>query len=317
MDQIHITINELILNNKIEETIKLLKFVINTKNIIDILQKNMSLTCIGKNKDNKVDVVWLFYGDDIEMLKKYDSISFQPKLHLTLKSNSQFTIDYNKEIYRFDVGKSEEECKRLVRRKLEITISGNKNTLEYLNEDDSQIKLKEHRREQESFIMTRSACQKIDISIKHFIEDNYTSTDFRIDNYIKVQDKVAGKIFNMRNVGKYPYNPDSFDIFQITEIESKIVYAIPMRVININKKSVSFFSETELMKNAIAYSIPWKEKHSSFRYDLNIESDTRKYFDACKNAYLIPKLDDIKFFDNMIEKNMEKFGSRKQLANIE
>ena len=32
MDQIHITINELILNNKIEETIKLLKFVINTKN---------------------------------------------------------------------------------------------------------------------------------------------------------------------------------------------------------------------------------------------------------------------------------------------
>lgn len=56
------------------------------KTMISILE-NGSLTCIGKTRDNKVDVVWFFYGNDvIKMLHKFNiNQNFRPRLHLAKK----------------------------------------------------------------------------------------------------------------------------------------------------------------------------------------------------------------------------------------
>jgi hypothetical protein len=274
----------------------------------------MSLTCIGKTREHKVVVVWFFYGNDaIKMLKKHGNKKFYPRLYITVNSNNEFTIDYSNKTYRFDVGLSDNECKRLAKRKLNIAMEGQKHTFEYYNEDITQIISPTHRIEQQSINMTRNVCKTFDVKIQRFYKDNYTSIDFRIADTIRVQDKVASKNFHMRCPYRYPYNPDNFDIFQVTHIESKIVYAIPMRVIIDNDTVISYFSEDELMDTTVRYSEKWKQKHATHMYDLNKEEDIHKYLNACKNASLVPKLTDNKFFNSTIKNNISKIKIKSAL----
>ena len=54
----------------------------------------------------------------------------------------------------------------------------------------------------------------------------------------------------MRKHGRIPYNPDIFDIFQLTNITTCTVYAIPIRTIE-NNIIISTFSSEILMKGTI------------------------------------------------------------------
>jgi len=91
--------------------------------MISILENGISLTYIGNNQDNKVDVVWFFYNgnDAINILKKFKlNQIFNPVLYLTQMSCNEFTNAMNNSNFRFDVGKSSEECNRLLQKKLEF-----------------------------------------------------------------------------------------------------------------------------------------------------------------------------------------------------
>lgn len=47
------------------------KEILNVKKMLEILSKGLILTCIGKNIDNIIDVVWMFYGSTaIDMLNR-------------------------------------------------------------------------------------------------------------------------------------------------------------------------------------------------------------------------------------------------------
>ena len=84
------------------------------------LEAGLSLTCIGKTADSKVDVVWFFHGEtDIAHLSSFDqTYIFQPRLHLKIESSNKFTEAYTAKRYRFDVGKSADECDRLLQRQV-------------------------------------------------------------------------------------------------------------------------------------------------------------------------------------------------------
>jgi hypothetical protein len=215
--------------------------------MLSILQTG-SLTCIGKKRDNEVDVVWFFYGiDSINILKKFKITQiFCPTLHLKLKSNNEFTNDINDPMFRFDVAKSYEECHRLLVKKLEFIKIGIKQSLMFWNEDDSQIPSELHRIEQKSFAMTRTACKSIGIKVEKLHENSYGSVDFVVNGVVRVQDKVAKKYFNMRREGGLPYNPDDIDIFQVSDLVNNVVYAIPMRIIK-DDSVISFFSIEQLI----------------------------------------------------------------------
>jgi len=283
--------------------------------MISILE-NGSLTCIGKNRDNKIDVVWFFYGiEAINILNKFSiSQTFQPRLHLKVKSYNEFTNTINDSIFRFDVGKSSKECERLLHRKLEFIKNGIKKSLMFLNEDDTQIPCICHRVEQKSFAMTRTACNSINIKVERKHEYAYGHVDFIVNEYVRVQDKIGSTNFSIRGYGKLPYNPDEIDIFQVSDIVNNVVYTIPMRIIKDNI-IISYFNSKELMKNSIAFCNKWKEDHKQYKYDFKTSEEILLYVKACENASIIPKLTDINFYKNMIEENKDKFGSRKQLES--
>ena len=287
--------------------------ILNVGKMISILE-NGSLTCIGKNRDNQVDVVWFFYSiDAINILNKFKTNQgFTPILHLQVKSYNEFTIAMNNPMFRFDVGKSSEECKRLLEKKLEFIKNGIKHPLQFWNEDDSQIPCETHRVEQRSFTMTWRACNMIDIKVERKHEYSYGPVDFIINGFVKVQDKVANKIFQMRNVGRLPYNPDEIDIFQVSDLVNNIVYAIPMRVVT-NEIIISFFTAEQLMKINIKFGDKWKEDHKQFKHDFKIKEDILSYVKECEKANKIPELTDRNFYKNMINENKDEFGSRKQV----
>jgi hypothetical protein len=284
---------------------------LNVGSMISILE-NGSLTCIGKNLDNKVDVVWFFYGiDAINELNKFKiNQLFEPTLHLQIKSYNEFTIAINNSIFRFDVGKSEKECNRLLERKLEFIKNGNKHSLTFWNEDDSQIPCKEHRIEQQSFNMTREGCNKIGIKVIKRHEDSYSVVDFIVNGIVKVQDKASTEKFNMRKKGGLPYNPNDIDILQVSDLVNNIVYAIPMRVIK-DDIITSFFTVEQLMKGTIHLTVKWKEYHKQFKHDFKNKKGILSYVKECENTNKIPKLTDVNFYSNMINENKDKFGSKK------
>jgi hypothetical protein len=284
--------------------------------MISIL-KNGSLTCIGKNQDNKVDVVWFFYGiDAVNVLKKFNiKQGFHPRLHLTINSYNEFTIAMNNPILRFEVGKSSEECHRLLEKKIEYIKTGIKHSLTFWNEDDSQIPSKTNRIEQRSFNMTRYVCKCINIKVERVHENSYGPVDFIINGIVRVQDKVATTQFHIRNIGRHPYNPDDIDIFQVSDLVNNIVYAIPMRIIKDNVV-ISFFTTRQLMKETIWFGLKWKENHKQFKYDFKNNEDILSYVKACEDANKIPKITDKKFYTNMIDENKDQFGSKKQLKAI-
>ena len=215
--------------------------------------------------------------------------------------------------FRYDVGLSKTEIDRLLQQKLEFTRIGVKNSIQFLNEDDSQIMCPFHRIEQKSFSMTRDACSKINVNAKKYYQDNYTCVDFRIHGTIKIQDKSYKKNFRMRSHGKLPYNPDMIDIFQCSNLITNEIYAIPMRFID-NNIVKSTFTQEILMKTDIKVTTTiWDTKYAKYKYDLKIEKDIRAYVATCEEAAAIPQLTDREFYKNMLDANADLFGSLKQL----
>ncbi len=283
-------------------------------NMLKYVKAGLGLTCIGLTPDGVVDVVWFFHGeDDIAWLSTLEpKQSFGPTLHLKTQTPNVFTKAINAEEHRFDVGKSADERKRLLVRKILAQRTGVKHTLEYLNEDPSQIPSEMHRRELEAFAMVRTACAKIDVIIERHHEDAYGPVDYRVAT-ARIQDKTLARQANMRNAGRHPYNPDEIDILQVTDVDHQQVYALPMRVVRQNKIE-SFLSEEALMRRNLTCSPKWKEAHKQYLFDLKDVSGIKAYSKACEAASRVPKLTDESFFGNMVAKNQEKFGSRKQLA---
>ena len=295
---------------------KNITFSVTIKDMITILEKNMSLTCIAMN-DDIVDVIWFFYGTAaIDILNNFEkNKKFKPTRHLTKKSNRPFTMAINDAMFRYDVGTSKIEIERLLQQKLEFVKIGVKQSIKYLNEDDTQIMSSSHRLEQQSFAMTRDACSKIDIKVARHHEDNYSCVDFRIKDKIKIQDKSYTTGFHMRRIGSLPYDPDKIDILQISNLVTKEIYAIPMRIIS-NNIVKSMFSEDILMKESIFISLEFKTKYTKYKYDLKKEQDIHSYVVACEAAAMIPELTDHEFYKNMLDANKDKFGSLKQIKEL-
>jgi hypothetical protein len=290
-----------------------INFNVTIGEMFTILQKNMSLTCIAM-KNDKVEVVWFFYGiNAIDILNKFDIKKlFKPNCHLTCQSDNPFTLAINNPQFRYDVRSSESEVKRLLQQKLNFVETGVKHSLQYYNEDDSQIMCASHRIEHKSFAMTRDACAKINVSVKKIYEDNYTCVDFRMNDTIRIQDKSYKNIINIRARRKYPYNPDSFEIFQCSNLLTNEVYAIPMRYIENDIVKSTFTVET-LMKNGIAITTKiWHAKYGKYKYDLKNEKDIRAYVETCKAAAAVPELTDRDFYKNMIDANTDQFGPSKR-----
>lgn len=284
--------------------------------MVEYLRAGLSLTCIGKTSEDKVDVVWYFCGDaDVDWLLTFDSKqTFQPRLHLKRASPNKFTIAYNATEHRFDVGKSAAECERLLQRKMSDVKGGKKYTLTFLNEDDSQIPSENHRIEHKAFALTRAACATAGVTVKHLHEDAYGPVDFRVAATARVQDKVSSRrAVDLRHEGKHPYNPDMIDIFQITDIDRNQVYALSMRVTQEDGQVVSFFSEEDLMRRMLVLSAKWKEANKQHLYNLNDPAGIRGYINACTTASKIPQLTDKAFYSNMLATNKDMFGSEKQL----
>ena len=281
----------------------------------NILLKNTGILCIGRDH-NKIDVVWFFHDNRaLNLLNSYENkMQFRPVPHPTRKSTNGFTNAYNSKDFRFDIGSSKTECERLRNEIITVVNDGDKHNLEFYNEDDSQIPSDSHKIEQDSFAMIRAACQTIDVVIKRIHEDAYGPVDFRINDVIRIQDKVAGKMIKFRRANGYPYNPDTIDAIQYTTIETKIVYLLPMRMKK-NEEIVSFFTEYNLMHQGLSYSNTWRDDHKEYKYDLNSKEGIEAYVNACKAAHEVPKLTDQNFYKNLIEKNADKFGSKKKMAD--
>ena len=294
----------------------------NVGNMIQILERNMALTCIGMTRDHDVQVVWHFHGDEaIKMLTQFEMKQlFSPRLHLVPNSKHLFTNEYNKFTYRFDVGKSPEECERFLQRRLEVIRMGVKHKLDFYNDDDSQILSLNHRIEQQSYNMTRTAMKSVNGVIERLHEDAYGPVDFRVNN-ARIQDKVLRTNYGMRYEGRHPYNPDDFDVLQISDLTSNIVYAIPMRVIG-EEGIESFYTEKELMILGVPCNDNWKKRFANFKYDFNNEGDISRYLKTCEDARDIPSITDRTFYSNMIANNQEAFYTKreikeKRLANKE
>ncbi len=294
-----------------------INFSIKVGEMITILEKNMSLTFISIN-NNEIDIVWFFYGiNAIDILKTFEKTKvFQPSRQLKCKSDNPFTLAI--ENFRYDVGSCKKEIDRLLQQKLEFVKIGVKNSIQYLNEDDSQIMCSFHRIEHKSFAMTRDACAKINVNVKKYHEDNYTCVDFRIEDTaelptIKVQDKTYKKHIRMRPPGKLPYNPDMIDIFQCSNLTTNEVYAIPMRYYDNDVIKSTFLPEI-LMKTDIKITTNiWAKKYSKYKFDFKIEKDVYAYVETCRKAAAIPPLSDRDFYKNLIDANKDQFGSLKQL----
>ena len=286
------------------------QFNMTVENMLAYLEKGLSLTCIGMTAYGNIDIVWVFYGEyAITMLQKFDgSQQFDPNFCLQRISSNKFTNEVHKSEFKFDVA-SEDEIERLVNRKVEIVKHATKYSLEYLNHDISQISGEQHRQENISFLKTRNACQTIGINVTKFQEDNYGQVDFRVQN-ARIQDKAHNDDkFHMRNKGGYPYNPDVIDVFQVSNLKTGIVFAIPMRIIN-NDVITSTFSEIELMRERVLLSKKFKTKYQAYACNLNVKKDIQKYVRVCEDATQIPIISDENFYKNILNNNKDKFFRR-------
>lgn len=288
---------------------------IRIEDMVSILEAGVSLTMIGRDKNGRPDVVWLFDQDEgLAALKQLPSSKyFLPRLHLKTASNHVVTNICNQAKFRFDVGLDNKEVLRYRDRRIEVTTKAPKFSIEYLNEDMSQIPSPTHREEQRSFLMTRAACRRCSAQVTRQLQDSYGPIDFRLNSSVKIQDKVVMERLQIRKEGRYPYDPDSFDILQLTDMVNSTVYAIPMRVMRDNRVE-SFFSADDLMKLVIPLSAVWRQAHKHLQYDMKDDNSVKAYIDACKAAAAVPKLTNTSFHDQMVRDHPEKFGSKKVLA---
>ncbi len=286
-------------------------FNVNINDMLQIFANGLSLTCIGRDEKGILSVVWFFDPiDGAQMLKDHVlTRSFSPCLKLTRQSSNEFTIQYNKPLFRYDVGTKFEEIERLKQRKIAVMGKLQKRPIQYWNEDASQILSRNHQIEQKSINITKAACALVGSIVCRRPEDNCTSVDFVIDDLVRVQDK---SVTSSRNKTKlrtnYPYDPDSIDVLQITLIDEKLVYAFPMRKMH-ETKIISNFSREQLMVRDIFIGPQWKETNKENRFDFNQTDDIRKYLTMCKSASQIPKLTDKTFYQKMIDENNHLFGN--------
>lgn len=289
---------------------------IKVSRMVKVLETGSTLTCIGKNADDVPDVVWFFQGlEAINILKEFpEDRTFHPRLHLKCTSPCAFTARMNDTQFRFDIGKSDNEKERLLQRKVKAVENGKKHSLQFLNEHDSQIGSPTHRVEHESFVLIRNACRKFGVSVERESDDAYSQIDFRLDKKVRIQDKV-GKVFQnltMRQRGRHPFNPDSIDALQITNLHEKVCYVLPMRVKNGNE-IVSQFSEKDLMRDGIHLSKKWLK--TLLRFEIDNEQDMERYIKTCCDAHAIPPLTDKKFYNDIVQKNADKFGPKHKFYN--
>ena len=268
---------------------------IKVSTMIKILENKSTLTCIGKNIDDIPDVIWFFNGSEaIDTLRKFpEERTFHPRLHLKCTSPCDFTAAMNNAQFRYDVGMSDVEKKRLLQRKLEAVKSGKKHTIRYLNEHESQIEAHSHRIENQSFQMIRELCTKYDVAIERMSDDAYSQVDFRLDKKVKIQDKV-GKVFQgvcIRHMGSYPLNPDNVDVLQVTDLENRVCYVIPMRRLQ-EGNVVSHFTGDQLMRHSLHLSKKWLG--TVLRFDLEVDEDVRMYIETCRAKLTMYLLSPIK-----------------------
>ena len=236
-------------------------------------------------------------------LSKFKSTQrFEPRLHLKNHTSNAFTKAYNSREHRFDVGASATERDRLLQRKLLAVQIGTKHTLEFLNEDQSQIPSQCNLVEHQAYAMTRSACARLNVLVQRLDEDANGPIDFRV-GAARNQDKALANAICVRQKGKYPYNPDHFDILQITDISNRQVWALPMRTYRAGL-IVSFFSEAALMKGHLGCGIAWKDAHKQYHYDMKTEEGIRAYVDACCLAASTPELSDKKWYMHALVSHM-------------
>ena len=289
--------------------------IITIQDMVNILQRDMSLTCIGKNKSNNIEVVWFFHGQDtMRALQDVgnDKLTFRPVLQPKKRSPHIFTQFYSQSKFQFNVGTSQDERQRLLNAKIAAVQTGRLRALTFLNEDDSQIDSETHRTEHASFCLTRAACAKLGVHVDRYPDDAYGPVDFRVQIKARIQDKTVDTIWHMRREGSHPYNPDEIDILQITHIAFKTVYALPMRKVE-DGAILSYLTEEELMVGSVAFNQKWQQRHVRYRYDMSNDSDVRRYIAHCTAASGIPKMTDQHFYSDLLTSNALKFGSKKQI----
>lgn len=291
--------------------------VMSVAHMLSILTSQMSLTCAGFAHEGDLEVVWLFYGQEaIQDLQMFDlKQQFHPRLHMKTPAVKPFTLLINQPKYRFDVGKIPDDRDRLLQRRVGIVERAQKHTLRFLNEDDSQIPGNNHRKEQQAFALTREACDLLGVVVYRTVTDGYTPVDFRVKGHdfeSRNQDKLASKkSCGLRPEGRHPYNPDSFDILQITQLDTKIIYAIPMRR-HLDEQIVSHFTSDQLMKATICLGSQWQTDNAGFRHDLSTTEGSQSYVAICKAASKIGQLSDADFYNRMLKKYDHMFGSQQE-----
>ena len=279
--------------------------------MLKILQTGYSLTMIGRRKsDGQPDVIWLFFGSEaISALRALPAtLTFAPRLHLKIKSSNPATLICNNSSFRFEIGSSSKEIDRLLQRRVQIVEDGDKHSLDFLNDDLSQIPCPNGKTEHMSFMMTRAACHLLGAKIEHFAEDSYSRIDFRLDKKCRIQDKVTRDNLYLRSPGGYPINPDDADILQITDLKQQIVYAVPLRVER-EDKIISYFTEDQLMKRSIWLSAAFKDQLLSYHFDMKQTDDIQGYINICEKAHQTPAISDQSFYLDIINKHAGKFGA--------
>lgn len=279
--------------------------------MVGYLKDGLCVYCIGlTNNRERISVVWIFHGDNaMTMLENFKDKCFTPMVTLKFKTSKQFTLAYNKQEYRYEIGTEFEnhlsERQRLLEQMKEIVKNGTKRSLDFLNTDKSQIGSLTNQKEQDSYFRMRDVLKDV-ANIEKLIDDNYSVIDFRVNN-ARIQDKMTtSDQYSFRKTGRYPYNPDALDILQISFLDENIVYLFPMRSHD-DDKIVPFLSIRQLMTQTPKCGKNWKENNKNYRYDMSKPEDVLKYVKACEAAHAIPPLTDRDFYKTLIESNADLF----------
>ena len=260
----------------------------------NILETGMSLTCIGV-KDGQPSVVWFLWG--CRALEALQHLKETQAFHIALRYQRNWHTPFIDTIqaFRYDLAEPEDVA-RLRADKLAFMQDGPKHSLAYLNEDISMIPSHNNWVEFLSFAATRSAVQEVGGTVEKLAEDNMSKTDFRVSQFVRVQDKTATPVPNNRFIftmrpatgSPIPYHPNDFDILQISLVSKRLVYAIPMRVQDDRGQVSSFYTTEELGKGTVAISEKWKRVHAGFFYDFSKPERVQAYVQACEAAARVP-----------------------------
>ena len=180
--------------------------------MISMLEAEMSLTCIGKTTEDKVDVVWFFHGASaLETLKELSpDQAFRPTMRPKQASNAPVRVALNSPEFRFDTSLAE-DCKRLLERKLSFVDTGVKRTVKFLNEDESQVPGECHRIELKTYLLTRDACEKIGAVCDRDPRESHGPVDFRLNSATfnaRIQNKNGKKEYSWyESVWRSPIRP--------------------------------------------------------------------------------------------------------------